>query len=137
MILCDTDVLAYAVGGEHALREPCRRLVQSHADGLIDLTTTVEVLQEFAHVYARRRTRKAAAGLTRQYAESLEVLLTEPRDLALGLTLYEEQPRLGCFDALLAAVALNRHAEALISGDRAFGDVPGLRWFEPSTFPLP
>jgi hypothetical protein len=42
VIIVDTTVLAYAVGDEHPLREPCRRLLAAHANGTIEATTTVE-----------------------------------------------------------------------------------------------
>ena len=55
MIVLDTTVLIYAVGSEHPLREPCRGLVEAITDGRVEATTTVEVIQEFVHVRARRR----------------------------------------------------------------------------------
>lgn len=133
MIVLDTTVLAYAVGMEHPLRDPCRNLLRSHADGLVEAATTVEVVQEFAHIRARRRTRKDAASLARQYAESLTLLMANAEDLDLGLIFFERYPRLGAFDSVLAAVALNRGAEALVSADSAFGEVSQLRWIDPVT----
>lgn len=121
MIILDTGVLIYAVGEEHPLREPCRRLIAAQGDGRVDAATTVEVIREFAHVRARRRSRTDAAALARDYKTALTLLVTQAEDLDLGLTLYEQHPTLGAFDAVLAAVALNRHATALISADRAFG----------------
>ena len=53
MIVLDTTALVYAVGGEHPMREPSRRLVEAIAAGRIEATTTVEVIQEFVHVRAR------------------------------------------------------------------------------------
>jgi hypothetical protein len=64
------------------------------------------------------------------------LLVSEQPDLDLGLTLFERTPTIGAFDAVLAAVALNRRAEALISADRAFGEVPGLNWIDPATSAL-
>lgn len=125
MILLDTTVLVYAVGSEHPLRAPCRRLLIAHRDGFIEATTTVEVIQEFAHVYARRRTRPAAVVLARAYAAAFPLLRAEPDDLTDGLTLYEQIVSLGAFDAVLAAVARRRHVQALVSADRAFENVPG------------
>src|ERR1035437_8658518 len=80
MIILDTTVLTYAVGEEHPLREPCRRLLAAHASGTIEATTTVEVLQEFAHVRARRRTRDDAINLTRLYAVALDPIVTTARE---------------------------------------------------------
>jgi uncharacterized protein len=132
VILLDTTVLSYAVGVEHPLRAPCRRLLQAHGDGRIEATTTVEVIQEFAHVRARRRSRADAVRLARQYLAAFAVLVTTSEDLDLGLTLFERYPQLGAFDATLAAVALNRHADALVSADGAFGEVPNLLWVDPA-----
>jgi hypothetical protein len=133
VIILDTTVLAYAVGEEHPLREPCRRLLAAHASGIIEAMTTVEVLQEFAHVRARRRTREDAANLTRLYMVALNPIVTTAADLDAGLTLFEQHSELGAFDAVLAAVALARGAEVLVSADRAFASVPGLAWIDPAT----
>ena len=132
MIILDTTVLAYAVGEEHPLREPCRRLLAAHANGTIEATTTVEVLQEFAHVRAHRRTREDAVKLTRLYIVALNPIVTTVAELDAGLTLFQQHAELGAFDAVLAAVALARGAEALVSADRAFASVPGLTWIDPA-----
>ncbi|MBO0805925.1 MAG: type II toxin-antitoxin system VapC family toxin [Nocardiopsaceae bacterium] len=132
MIVLDTTVLVYAVGAEHSFREPCRRLVTAIADGAILGTTTVEVIQEFAHVRARRRGRADAADLARDYIELLTPLLTvEEADLREGLRLYQEGAGFGSFDAVLAAVARASGATALVSADRAFSAVPGIRHVVP------
>ncbi|TAK34637.1 MAG: PIN domain-containing protein [Chloroflexota bacterium] len=99
----------------------------------IEATTTIETLQEFAHVLARRRSRTDTAVLARRYAVAFSLLETHEDDLELGLTLFERCPDLGLFDAVLAAVALNRQAEALVSADRAFATVPQLAWIDPAT----
>lgn len=133
MIVLDTTVLSYAVGTEHPLREPCRRLVAAHGEGLIEATTTVEVVQEFVHVRARRRSRSDAVALARAFAETFSLLVTRPEDLELGLALFERHPALGAFDGVLAGVVLNRGADALVSADRAFAEIPLLPWIDPAT----
>lgn len=94
------------------------------------------MIQEFAHVYARRRSRVEAVSLARQLRDGLLLLVAGLEDLSLGLELFEHHSSLGAFDAMLAAVALNHRAEALVSGDRAFAWVPGLHWVDPSTSAL-
>jgi uncharacterized protein len=133
LIILDTTVLAYAVGDEHPLREPCRRLLAAHANGTIEATTTVEVLQEFADVRARRRSREDAANLTRLYSVALSPIVTTAADLDAGLSLFERHPELGAFDAVLAAVAIGHAVDALVSADGAFAAVPGLVWIDPTT----
>ncbi len=132
MIVLDTTVLAYAVGADHPLRTPCRRLVSAIANGEVTATTTIEVIQEFAHVRARRRDRKDAAGLTRHYIELLSPLLVvEEPDLREGMRLFEESAGIGAFDAVLAAAAHAAGADALVSADSGFSAVANIRHVTP------
>lgn len=128
MIILDTTVLAYAVGSAHPLREPSRHVVRAVGDGRVEARTTVEVIQEFTHVSSRRRPRQDAVELARRYATLLAPLLPPTAtDLDDGLDLFQRQPLLGAFDAVLAALAIARGAVALVSADAGFADVPGLR----------
>ena len=133
MVILDTTVLVYAVGDDHPLREPCLRVLAAHRDGSVRATTTMEVLQEFAHVYARRHGRAAAVEVASRYADALDPLVTGIPDLRIGLDLFARHPELGAFDAVLAGVALHHAADALISADRAFGVIAGLRWVDPAS----
>lgn len=87
-------------------------------------TTTVEAIQGFVHVRARRRGRSDAADLAHRYITLLSPLL-EPHadDLRAGLDLYEEHDDLGAFDAVLVAVARRAGASAVVSADRGFAVV--------------
>jgi predicted nucleic acid-binding protein len=127
VIVADTTVLVYAVGDEHSLRKPCRRLIGLIADGALAATTTAEVIQEFAHVRARRIGRVDAVALAGDYADLFSPLLVpEEADLREGLRLFESLPRLGAFDAILASAARSADAAALVSADAAFSTVPRL-----------
>ncbi len=129
MIVLDTTVLVYAKGTDHELRDPCRRLIEAIAAGEIEATTTVEAVQEFVHVRARRRGRADAASLGQDYAELLSPLLTVTGEqLSAGLGLFERIDRLGAFDAVLAATAIGSGASALVSADGDFASVPGLAY---------
>ncbi len=133
MIVIDTTVLVYAVGADHPLREPCRALVAAIDAGEVVATTTVEVIQEFAHVRARRRGRADAAELARSYAELLApLLIVDPDDLLDGLELFASVESIGAFDAVLAAAARRRDARGIVSTDAAFARVPALRHFDPA-----
>jgi predicted nucleic acid-binding protein len=54
-------------------------------------------------------------------------------ELTRGLRIFEEQTDLGSFDSVLAAAAIPGAAEALVSTDRAFGAVSGLRYVDPAS----
>jgi len=123
MIVLDTTVLVYAVGADHPLREPCRDLITAIAAGQLSATTTVEAVQEFTHVRARRRDREDAARLARDYLDLLAPLLVIGEDdLQEGLRLFTRSARLGAFDAVLAATASRANAAALVSADAAFAE---------------
>ena len=131
MIVLDTTVLVYAVGSQHPLRQPCRDLVGAVAAGRLPASTTVEVLQEFTHVRARRRGREDAAQLARDYLDVLAPLLVvEEGDLLEGLRLYARSERLGAFDAVLATTAGRANAAAIVSADTAFAEA-GMRHVVP------
>lgn len=139
MIVLDTTVLVYAVGDDHALRDPARALLAAAAEGTVRATTTPEAIQEFTHVRARRRDRRDAASLAASYADLLSPLLeVGEADLREGLRLFERVPSLGAFDAVFAAVALRAGATGFVSADRAFEAVRGLPFvgldgFEPTS----
>jgi predicted nucleic acid-binding protein len=137
VIVVDTTVLVYAVGSEHPLRRPSRRIVRAVEQGRVAATTTVEVVQEFVHVRSRRSERADAAALGRTWASLFSPLLdTNEDDLALALDMYPRHPRLGGFDCLLAAAAMRRGVEVLVSADSAFAAVTGLRHVDPATAEL-
>ncbi|MGH9065470.1 MAG: type II toxin-antitoxin system VapC family toxin [Acidimicrobiales bacterium] len=133
MIVLDTTILVYAMGSDHALRAPCRGIVELCRDGLTRATTTVEVIQEFTHVRARRLPRGEAVARAREYSTGLGPLLRpDTDDLEDGLTLFERSRSLGTFDAVLAA-ATRRKGWVLASADRAFARVEGLTYLDPAS----
>lgn len=127
MIVLDTTVLVYAKGVDHPLREPARAVVEAVRDQRVVATTTVEVIQELAHIRGRRMPRTDASALARDYAELLRPLLhVGEEELRTGLALFEEHPALGAFASVLAAACLAVPEATLVSADAAFADVPGL-----------
>jgi uncharacterized protein len=133
VILLDTTVLVYAVGAEHRLRAPCRGVVELVREGGVRATTTLEVIQEFAHVRSQRRSRSEAAVLARDYAIGLGPLARpDLDDLLEALGLFERSDALGAFDAVLAAAA-RRRGWALMSADHAFAQVRGLVHLDPAS----
>ena len=134
MIVLDTTVLIYAVSEGHSLREPARRLVDAIDKQAVRATTTAEVIQEFAHVRAGRRTRQDAVRLAESYLDLLSPLLqVTADDVRNGLGLFRRHTRLGSFDAVLAAAASAAGAEALVSADRSFASLEEPRHLDPGT----
>lgn len=137
MIVVDTTILVYAVGDQHPLRSPCREVIAAIGQGEVAATTTVEVIQEFAHVRARRRGRADAAARTRDYIGLLAPLLQPSEDdVAAALSLFVDHEALGMFDAVLAAATINvSHTTGLMSADTAFASIAQLRYLPPGIPP--
>ncbi len=137
VILLDTTVLVYAVGADHPLAEPARDIIRQIQRGSLRAHTTPEVIQEFAHVRAKYRDRTDATEVASAYATLLAPLVpVMSHHLAAGLDLWKQHEKIGAFDSVLAAVARAHDAE-LISADRAFADVPLLRWRDLNSFTPP
>jgi predicted nucleic acid-binding protein len=101
-------------------------------EGRVEATTTVEVIQEFVHVRARRRDRRDAAERGRELARLFRPLIVPgDAELALGLELFEQHQALGAFDAVLAAAAKLTGADAIVSADRAFAAVSAIEYLDP------
>ena len=131
MILLDTNVLVYALGRPHPLREPSRRVLDAVSKGRVEAGTIDTVVIEFLHVFSRRRSKASAASAARDYVELLGPLVeVTAKDVALGVDIFENH-ELGSADALVAAVAANHDAEALVTADRSFEGVPGILVLDP------
>lgn len=124
MILVDTTCLVYAVGDDHKRQASARALIDAALRGSITARTTSQVIMEFAHVRGRRRHRKDAASLARDFSDLLGPLeSTTAPDVATALTLWQSNPQIGSFDALLLAVAVRTGAEAVVSEDAGLARV--------------
>lgn len=133
MIVVDTNVLVYAVGAEHPLREPSRRIIDAAGSAAVQATTTAQVIHEFLHVYARRRSREEATAAAKRQLALFEPLLTPAdADVSAAIDLYARHAQLDSGDALLAAIVLgNPEVDALVTADQGFAAVPGLALLDP------
>lgn len=128
----DTDVALYAKGHESEYREPCRRLFTLAAAGAFQAEASVELIQDFLHARARLTgNRTLALTEARELAAGLILHPVEVEDLLQALDLFGSVPGLGSIDAVHAATALRHGSAAIVSADRAFDAVPGLRRVDP------
>jgi uncharacterized protein len=124
VILLDTTCLVYAVGDDHERQASARALMDAALRGTITARTTSQVIMEFAHVRGRRRDRRDAASLARDFSDLLGPLEpTTAPDVSTALTLWQDNPEIGSFDALLLAVAVRIGAEAVVSEDAGLARV--------------
>ena len=99
MIFVDTNVLMYAVGHSHPLREAAREFFEESTRDNLQLCTSAEVLQELLHVYrpvGRFVELDAAFSLIAE--ASIEVWQLEEEDVTLARQLLGQFPSLGARD---------------------------------------
>lgn len=58
MKLIDTNIIMYALGRPHPLREKCRNILAGIVNNDVDGNIDVEVLQELLYVYSSRGERE-------------------------------------------------------------------------------
>lgn len=130
--LFDTNIFVYALGAEHPYCDPCRAIVARQGNGELAGEVTPVVLAELVHQRCRQTgDRREAARRGRQVALVCRVQPSAPADAELAWELYERDGGLDVLDALLAASALNRGIDAVLSADRAFDLVAGLERVDP------
>lgn len=128
----DANVGLYALGAESAYREACRRLLVLAEEQRFQAEASVEFIQEFLHARTRRTAdRQRSLEESRDFARILVLHPVEVEDTLRALDLYGSVPGLGSIDAVHAATALRHGSDAIVSADRAFDRVPGLRCVDP------
>jgi uncharacterized protein len=131
MLLLDTNVLVYAVGRDHPLREPAQTLLGAAESRRVAITTTPDVIQEFTHVYSLTRPRDETAERALDFARACSPMVTSREsDVSVAIELFRRHERIDAFDCLLAAIGLREGVDGLVSADRAFGLVSGLTWLD-------
>jgi hypothetical protein len=120
MTFVDTNVIMYAVGGEHPLREEAREFFESCLESNLPLCTSAEVLQELLHAYLRAgRLETLDAALTLAKARIATIWPIELEDVELARALVARFPALGARDLLHVASCRRRNVRSAQTFDRA------------------
>ena len=134
-LLLDTAVFAYALGGEHPMKEPCMALIGACASEVFRTFASVEMVQELVHHRLRASgDRVSAAQVGRNVSAVCTLLNFDHEVLDLSLDLVEKVPTIHGRDAVHAATALVYGIERIVSPDRAFDGIPGLSRVDPREF---
>ncbi|MGB5340925.1 MAG: type II toxin-antitoxin system VapC family toxin [Thermoanaerobaculia bacterium] len=133
----DANVLMYAAGSAHPLREPCREALTRAVDQEVSLVTDAEVLQEILHRYFSIGRPKIARVVHRSAIDLCdEVLPIEERHTTRALELLLEHSALTPRDAIHVARMEYRGLEFLLSTDRDFDGLTQLERIDPTSFLL-
>ena len=132
LIFVDTNIPLYAMGPTHPYKESCLLWLKAAAEGRRQAVTDVEVLQEI--LYRSWSRKELSFGF--EIFEHVRILLPAVYpvtlvDIERAKSLLEDVPALSPRDAIHAAVMLNREIATILSFDRDFDRVKGLKRVEP------
>ena len=128
MILVDTNIPMYLVGAAHPNKDAARAALER---ALVDgerLVTDTEVLQEILHRYAAIDRRDAIGPCMDAILGVVDdVLAIERADVIAAQRLVERVPELSARDAIHVAVMQRHGIGEVLTFDRGFDAVAGLR----------
>lgn len=128
----DTNILMYAVGSEHPLKQPSLNILKKISDGDIMAVTDTEVFQEVAYRYWSQRKWPIAVQVLADYQLLFhEIYSVEKEHLELYYELLSKHAFLSPRDAIHAAVMQAHEVELIYTVDRAFKKLPFLEVCEP------
>ena len=128
MIFVDANIPMYLIGDDDRMRIDTQRAVERLTALRRRLVTSSEVFQEILHRYVSIRRRDAiepAFEVLRGLVD--EVLPVEEADVFAAKDLIHAHPRLSARDALHAATMRRRGIAEILSFDRGFDALSGLR----------
>jgi len=135
MKLVDANVFIYGAGRPHPLRDVCNDVLEAIGNGGIEATVDVEVFQEILHYYQKQRLMDYGAMVFRSTAglfpDPLQVTMST---VEMALDILRSSPQVQARDAVHAAVVLENDLEGIITADRSFEGIPGVKRFDPKEF---
>lgn len=130
-VFIDTSVVMYAAGAEHVHRDACRDVMAAVADRTLDAVTSVEVVQEILHRFARGR-RAIGARMARSALDVFgDVLPIDRRTVVEAVARHERHPLLSARDALHVATCVVNGIDEIVSVDTGFDVVRDVRRLSP------
>jgi uncharacterized protein len=120
VIFVDTNVIMYAVGREHPLREAAQSFFLEHVSSGSVLVSSAEVLQELLHAYVPvERLDTLDAALALAHARLGSIWPVEAEDVELARGLIDGHSALGARDLLHLACCQRRGVTRIQTYDRA------------------
>jgi predicted nucleic acid-binding protein len=128
VILIDSNVPMYLVGAEHRHKADAHRLLEAAVASGLRLATDAEVLQEILHRYVAIGRRDAIQPCFDAILALVdEVIPIDGNDVEHAKAIVLERHTLSARDALHVAVMQRRRIPEILSFDRGFDSVPGIR----------
>lgn len=132
-VFLDTNVFLYSVGADHPYRDSCRRILRHAVREPTIANTSTEVVQEILHVLRRKGRTEEAVRLARDTLKLFPAALTVTGpDLSAACDFIERYPGLPTRDAIHVAVMRVNGLDRIVTADRHFDGVEGIRRLDPS-----
>lgn len=137
-VFVDANIPIYASGRPHPLKQPCAELLTWAARRPERVLTDAEVLQELLHRYRGAAQPEQGLSTLDDFAALLRgrVVAVEARDVLVARRLVAGvDERLSARDLLHLAVMRRHDCDRLVSADRVFDVVAGVRRLDPGRWP--
>ena len=129
----DANLIMYSLGGPHPLKDPSKRILNKIKQGVFQVVTNTEVLQEILYRYFSIR--KPGLGELTYFAMinlCEKIIPVTVKDTDRALALLKEYPSITSRDAIHAATMLNNGVKDILSNDPHFDLIHGLRRIDPA-----
>ena len=134
MLLLDANIPMYAEGGQHRYQQPCRRVMELARANESAYCIDAETLQEILYVYSSRGETNRGIGVAEDLLGMFQTVIPiTTTEITAAMRLMSETRDLTARDAIHAAAVFEHRLEGIVSADRDFDRIPGLRRFDPIT----
>lgn len=128
MIFVDANVPMYLIGRDHPHKVDAQHILERLAGERRGLVTSSEVFQEILHRFISTDRRDKIEPAFETLREIVDVVLAlEEADVLAAKDLVHAHPRLSARDAVHAAVMRRREITEVLSFDRGFDTVAGIK----------
>lgn len=131
----DTNILMYATGARHPLRDVCRGVLERAVNRGATLVTDSEVLQEILYrCFSTRKPDIAQAVYSAAVDLCAEIFPVRESDTARALRLLLKRPNLSTRDAIHIATMEAGGIRRILSTDRDFDGLEEIERIDPADF---
>ena len=132
MLLLDANIPMYAEGRQHRYRQPSKRVMELARDNSSAYCIDTETLQEILYVYFSRGETVRGIGVARDLLRMFPAIIPITVDeITTAMRLLTKTHDLSTRDAIHAAVVFEHGLEGIVSADRDYDRIPGLRRLDP------
>lgn len=133
MILLDANIVIYAEEREHIYRDPCQIIMDQVRIKPERYAIDAETLQEILYCYSRQgELDKGIRIVDELLARMPRIIPITVAEIRAASRLMRETPGLSSRHAIHAAVVVVHGLAGIISADRGFDRIPGLRRYDPA-----